>query len=162
MARECTICAHPAREAIDQMIVSGASNRSVVAQFEHISLGAVQRHKAHIPPHLAKAKQAQVVTQADNLLSDLQYLKGKALSLLNQAEASQDLRACASLIGQARQTIETLAEVRGELDRTARINITYSPVWIETRTTILQALAPYPDARLAVSKALEEGPWTRN
>jgi len=117
MARECTVCAHPDREDIDRMIVSGVSNRIIATQFD-IGISAVQRHKAHIPVHLAKAKQAQEVTQADTLFSDLQFLKSKALSLLSQAEESQDLRAAASLIGQARQTIEVLA--RSEENSTVR------------------------------------------
>jgi len=137
------------------MLVSGSSNRIISTQFG-ISVSAVQRHRKHIPQHLAKAKEAETVTKADNLIEDLQHLKSKALCLLEQAEKSKDLRAAASLIGQARQVIETLAEVKGELDRKAMINITLSPVWIETRSIILQALAPYPDARQAVSKALEE------
>jgi len=155
MPRECTICTHKDRLEIDKALLAGVSNRTLSAQYG-VSISAVQRHRQHIPGHLAKAKQAEEVTQADNLLDDLQYLKGKAISLLEQAEKESNLSAAAQLISQARQTVEVLAEVRGELDRKTTINILVNPQWIETRTVILKALAPYPEARQAVALALEE------
>jgi len=152
---KCSICCHPDRDSIDKAIIAGQSNRSVAKQY-NVSDAAVQRHKAHIPSHLAKAKEAEIVTQADDLLQDLQYLKSKAISLLERAEKESNLSAAASLIGQARQTVETLAEVRGELDRKTTINIIQNPVWIETRGMILKALVPYPEARQALVLALED------
>lgn len=156
MAMKCTICNHPEREAIDKALVSDKSIRSIAAQY-NVALTSLRRHKEnHLPGHLAKAKAAEEVTQADNLLDDLQYLKGKAISLLEQAEKESNLSAAAQLIGQARQVVETLAEVRGELNRQTQINIIQAPIWVETRTMILKALGPYPEARQAVTLALED------
>lgn len=154
MAQKCTICTHPDRESVDRSILEGESNRSIAKRFG-INHSAVQRHRnQHIPQHLAQAKQAEVVTQADSLVDDLLFLKSKACDLLRQAETMEDFRAASALIGQARQVIETLAEVRGELQRNQIINIIHQPIWIETRAVILNALEPYPDARRAVSSAL--------
>jgi len=131
------------------------STRNIAKQY-NVSQTAVHRHKtAHVPEHLAKAQEAEEATRADDLISDLQLLKSKALMFLEKAEAADDMRAAAPLIGAAVKVIETLAEVRGELNRQAVINVTMSPVWIETRSVILSALQPYPDAREAVTLALE-------
>jgi len=57
MARPCTICDHPARTAIDKVLVAGESMRNVAERFA-ISFAALQRHKAnHLPEVLAEAKQ---------------------------------------------------------------------------------------------------------
>ncbi|WP_320211610.1 hypothetical protein [Methanospirillum purgamenti] len=156
MAMKCSICHHPEREAIDKAILAGQSNRSIAAQYK-VSQTAVQRHKDnHLPEHLATSKKAEQVTKADDLISDLQFLKEKALTFLAKAEQSEDMRSAAPLISAAVKVIETLAEVRGELNRQAVINVTMSPVWVETRTVILAALQPYPEAREAVVLALED------
>ncbi|HWQ65362.1 MAG TPA: hypothetical protein VN372_00670 [Methanospirillum sp.] len=156
MAQKCSVCSHKDRQRIDEAIVSGQSNRTMATQYG-VSISAVQRHRAHIPAALAESKHAEEVTDADNLISDLQYLRGEAIAFLNKAKAADDLRAAAPLIGAALKTIETLAEVRGEIDRKTEINITLNPIWLETRTLILTSLLPYPEARRAVSIALQEG-----
>ncbi|WP_319578887.1 hypothetical protein [uncultured Methanospirillum sp.] len=138
------------------MIVSGASNRSILAQYSTLSLGAIQRHKKHIPKHLSKAKEVEEITEAGNLLSDLEGLRESALGFLNEAKEAKDLKSAASLINAACKVIETLGEVRGELDRKATVNIIYSPAWIQTRTVILSALEPFPEARVSVAQALQE------
>ncbi len=156
MARECSICVHSERESIDRMIVSRVSNRSILAQYPSLSLGAIQRHKKHIPKHLSKAKEAKEITEASNLLSDLENLRNTALGFLDEAKATKDLKVASGLISAAVKVIETLAEVRGEIDRKATVNIIFSPAWIQTRTVILSALDPYPEARVAVAQALQE------
>ena len=156
MAQVCTVCSHPERDAIDTAILDRRSNRSIASQFG-VSIGAVQRHKDnHIPEHLSKAREAEEIAQADTLIGDLQHLKDTALSLLAQAEQIQDLRAASSLIGQARQVIETLAEVRGELDRKASINIFINPQFQQIQKIILQELNAYPDVREKIVDRLTE------
>lgn len=156
MAMKCSICTHSERDAIDKAILAGQSNRSIAVQYS-VSHNAVQRHKEnHLPEHLAKAQAAEQVTKADDLISDLQYLRQTAVDFLEQAKAEQDMRAAAPLISSAVKVIETLAELRGKLNRQAVINVTLSPVWMETRTVILTALQPYPEAREAVVHALED------
>jgi hypothetical protein len=49
---------------------------------------------------------------------------------------------------------ELLARVRGELPEPT-FAILLSPAWLELRAKILQALAPYPDARQAVAAAVD-------
>lgn len=156
MAMKCSICTHPERDGIEKAILAGQSNRAIASQYG-MSVTSVRRHRDnHLPEHLAKATAAEQVTKADDLISDLQYLRDKAIMFLDKAEQSDDMRAAAPLISAAVKVIETLAEVRGELNRQAVINVTLSPVWVETRTVILTALQPYPEARQAVALALED------
>ena len=155
MPQNCSVCLHKSCNEINRLLLDGKSVRYIAEQYG-FTASTVQRHKAHIPKKLAKAKEAKEVTEADDLMSELLSLKSRALSLMDQAEAAQNYPAAISAIGQARQVIETLAEVRGELDRRAIVNVNIIPVWVTIKAALFEALEPYPDARLAVSQKLKE------
>lgn len=155
MARHCTICEHPERVEIDSQIIEGKSFRNITEHFS-ISLGALHRHKSdHIDENLAKAKEAQEVTQADNLLDQVRDLQKKALSILSKAEAEKDYRAATGAIREARGCLELLARLLGGLKEGQTVNILIAPEWLSLRNVILEALEPYPQARISVSTALE-------
>jgi hypothetical protein len=55
--------------------------------------------------------------------------------------------------------VELLAKLSGELDERPQVNIlnvAASPEWLATQAAMLQALAPFPEARLAVAGALQD------
>lgn len=156
MAMKCTVCGHPSILQINESLISGVPNRRIATQYGLSEASVRRHHDNHIPATIAKAKEAEIVTHADNLLDDLQHLKSKALSLLNQAEAELNFNAAASLIGQARQVIETLAEVRGELNRQQQINILINPEYVQMRSVILRSVQNCPECRKRISEALNE------
>jgi hypothetical protein len=51
---------------------------------------------------------------------------------------------------------ELLAKLLGELDERPQFNVLIAPEWQTMRATILAALAPYPEARIAVATKLIE------
>lgn len=53
--------------------------------------------------------------------------------------------------------VELLAKLLGELAQEGAVTVVLMPEWVELRTTILAALTPFPDARLAVAHALGDG-----
>lgn len=57
--------------------------------------------------------------------------------------------------------LELVARLIGELRTDTTINVHLSPEWVQLRTGILRALEPFPDARLAVARALTS-PDVRN
>jgi hypothetical protein len=154
MPRHCTVCDHPERGEIDRLLVGGEPYRSIAKQFS-LSESAVYRHKSHLSGTLIKAKEAEQVTQADNLLDQIRDLQKKALSILSKAEAAKDYRAATGAIREARGCLELLAKLLGELNERPQINILIAPEWLSLRTVLLEALEPYPEARISVSTALE-------
>ncbi len=155
MSRRCTICDHPQRVEVDRQLIEAESFRNISERFS-ISLGALHRHKSdHIDENLAKAKEAQEVAQADNLLDQVRGLQKKALNILSKAEAAKDYRAATGAIREARGCLELLARLLGELNEGQTINILIAPEWLSLRNVILEALEPYPEARISVSTALE-------
>lgn len=74
MPRRCTVCDHPERHYIDQTLVTGAPYRSIAKQFG-TSESAVYRHKIeHLPANLLKAKEAEEVAHAEDLLEQVRHL----------------------------------------------------------------------------------------
>ncbi len=156
MPRVCTICAHEKRAEIDAALLDGEPYR-VIAQRYAASEDAVYRHKGHLPTFLVKAHEAQEVAQADTLLEQVLSLKARALSILDKAEDAGDLRTAVSAIREARATVELFAKLSGELQQEGTINIHISPEWLTLRAVVIGALAPYPDAAQAVTRALTAG-----
>ena len=156
MPRRCTVCDHPERHGIDEALVTGAPYRSVAKRFE-LSESAVYRHKTeHLPAHLLKAKEVEEVAQADDLLEQVRNLQAHALDILERAEKAGDLRTALAAISQARGNLELLGKLAGELDERPVVNVLLSPQWLTIRTTMLEALAAYPEARVAVAESLME------
>lgn len=154
MAPKCTVCHHPECESINRELIAGASKRTVANRYG-LSPAAVQRHKAHIPKTLAKAKEHKEVVQADSVMGDISMIRSRLLTLLDIAEREGDIKNTCTVIKELRSTIELLAKVSGELETKTEINIIQNNTWIEIRTCVIDALKPYPEARRAVIHSLE-------
>ena len=155
MPRRCTVCDHPERHVIDEVLVTGAPYRTVAKRFE-LSESAVYRHKTeHLPAHLLKAKEAEELARADDLLDQVRNLQTHSLNILERAEETGDLRTALAAISQARGNLELLGKLAGELDERPVVNLNVSAEWLELRAVIVGALEPHPAAHRAVLRALE-------
>jgi hypothetical protein len=137
MPRSCTICEHSDREAMDEALVGGASNRSLASLYD-VSEAAVRRHKAnHLPAKLVMAQAAEEVAQANTLLEQVRDLQERALDILDKAEEAGELRTALGAIREARGNLELLAKLLGELDERPQVNVLVSPEWLELRAVIV-------------------------
>jgi hypothetical protein len=155
MPRNCSICEHPQVAEINAALVRGKSFRNIAKQFS-VSVAALFRHRQHLPSDLVKAQEAQEVARADSLLEQVAKLRDKALSILAKAEQAGDLRTALQGVREAKGCLELLAKLQGELQERATVNVLVNPQWLTLRTVILQALEPYPEARLKLAAALRE------
>jgi transposase-like protein len=171
MARRCTICDHPDRDAIDEALINNAPYRDIARQ-HGISKDALTRHKqGHISDLLAKSlevqqqkaalvtevvqeKVAQETGQADSLLSQLKELMARTERIFVKAEESGDLRTALAAVKEGRGNLELLGRLIGELQDGVTVNLYDHPVWIDLRAIILTALEPYPEAKGALVDAL--------
>lgn len=155
MPRNCSVCRHPQRAEIDRALVAGAANTHVSSLFV-VSEPAIRRHKAgHLPATLTKAAGAEEAARADDLLDQLRALQARTLALLGKAETAGKLGTAVMAIGEARRNLELLARLLGELDERP-VNLLVLPEWLSVRTVLIEALAPYPEARQAVAVRLME------
>jgi hypothetical protein len=143
----------------EALVIEGQSNRAITRQFD-LSKDAIRRHRQHIPDLLVKASQAMEVAQADDLLDQVRDLQRRALTILDKAEAADELRTALAAIAQARGNLELLGKLCGEIQQegtaTLNIGITAHPDYRRLSDAVAEALEAYPEAGYAVAAALEE------
>jgi hypothetical protein len=153
MARTCTVCGHESRPEIDRALAEGAPNRRIATQYSLSEASVRRHHDSHLPATLSKAHEAEEVARADELLGRVESLQARTLAVLEAAEETGDLRTALSAIREARNNLELLAKLLGELDERPQLNVVL--IDAQVRDAIIRALAPYGEARLAVANALE-------
>ena len=153
MPRTCVACLSPRRVEIDRAIIEGQPFRRIASLCD-VSEAAIRRHKPHVPVRLATAKAAAETVAADDLLAQVKALRSKSVSILLAAEQAGELRTALSGVRTALACLELLAELEQRIDRRPVVVLATSPEWLATRSTLIEALRPYPDARIAVAGAL--------
>lgn len=159
MGRACSICSHEDRQAIDEALVSGTGYRNLAERFS-VSLAALSRHRNE---HVSAALQAVVVERereaAGSLLDRVESLIGRTEALLSSAEATGKVAQALGAVRELRALLELLGKASGELKPDGLVqvlNVQTSPEWLAIRQAVLLALAPHPEARVAVAGALAE------
>ena len=156
MPRTCTVCTHAQRRAIDRALVLQIPFRNIAQQYD-LSPDAVYRHgRDHLPALLATAQEAEDAAAADDLLAQLRDLHATTLALLKKADAAGSLGPALMAVREARGNLELLAKLTQQLDSRPVLNLLIAPEWLTVRAVLLQALAPYPEARAAVAGRLAE------
>lgn len=159
MGQRCTICSHDDRESIDEALVAGTAYRNLAERYG-LSLAALSRHRND---HVSAALQAVVIERehdaASSLLDRVESLIGRTERLLSTAEESGKVAQALGAVRELRALLELLGKASGELKPEGLVqvlNVQTSPEWVQIRQAILMALAPHPDARVAVGAALAE------
>ena len=154
MSRVCTACAHPERAAIDAALVAGTPNRRIATQ-HGLSEAAVRRHAAeHLPASLVTAAGEEATRQALDVLQQLKTINAAALTVLRDARTAGDGDLALKAIDRIHRQIELQAKLLGDLDERPVINVLVTPEWQQLRGQIVAALAPFPEARVAVAAVL--------
>lgn len=154
MTRTCTVCNHKDIEEINKRLVSGESYRSIAKQFE-ASESAVYRHKeSHIPELLSKSNDIKEIVSADSLLTKLEEEADFVREMRDSAKKGGDIELALKAVDRALKCIDLYAKVSGLIQEQPTVNIALNAEWIELRSTIIQALQPFPEARRAVIDAL--------
>lgn len=153
MPRVCTVCHHPEREQIEAAIVAGTSKRDIALQFG-VGHMAVQRHMAeHIAEAINHSKEAKEEAHGLDVVAQLKKINQVTLDILKRANDEQKDGMSLLAIDRICKQLELQAKLLGAIDKT-EINIMVAPEWHTIRATIIAALLPYPDARVAVAAAL--------
>lgn len=157
----CKVCSHPRRREIELALSSGQSYRDVARQ-HGLTKDSLHRHVrgGHTGALLAEAREKRVqerVREAVDILDELLQLRARAMQMLTHAEEERDARAWAAVSREVRECLELQAELLGQLRRGAQVGVLVaSPAWQRLAAAIVEALAPYPEARSAVVRVLSE------
>lgn len=159
MAPKCSICIHPKRVEIDrQLLAESASLRDMAGQFD-VSRTALGRHrKAHLSDRMAEVAERNTdadVRTAIDVRGQLKTINGVTLGILKRARDAGDGSLALQAIDRVQKQIELQARLIDLLKDGTTVNVVVSPQWIELRTLIISSLKGHPDARQAVTGALQ-------
>lgn len=169
----CTICQHPERSRIEHLMAAGASKRSIAERFA-VGQDAAWRHFTnHVSPAMKSAALAntlkpgveldQLLTEeATGLLQHLANIRSKLYHAFDASLEAGDRNATAILAGRLLESLRFLSELTGRLQKyhapthVTTINVLNSPQFLTVQAKLIEALAPYEDARRAVICAFRE------
>jgi hypothetical protein len=158
MPQACTACHHPEREAIDAAIVERQSYRAIARQWG-LSKVAVARHVAHVSRALTAIAADREEAAAGSLRERVEGLIRRTEVFLAAAEKTGAVAQGLAAVRELRALLELLGKASGELKPeggpSVSVNVLASPEIVQVTTVLMRALAPYPQARIAVADALE-------
>jgi hypothetical protein len=153
--RYCETCRHPRRQEIDLALLAGESQRSIGERFS-LSPASVSRHKRScLPEDLLQARISKRILDSDFLVAKVSKLIRSVENVLEKAEEADKGPLVLAAVRELRPTLELLAKfsVQPETE-TAQPSLKITAEFTVLRTKILNALQPFPEARVAVAAAL--------
>jgi hypothetical protein len=169
----CICCGHKDRVLIEVARIGGCSLDSIAAKYG-ISRDAVWRHmKDHVTDdaradYLAAIPISELAAKsAEEGLSVLAYfsvIRATLMQSFQLAASVGDRHATGMLASRLTEVLRAIGQISGELGGMANsitINNTHttvlnSPIFASLQANLLQALAPFPEARAAVVMALRQ------
>jgi len=107
----CSICASKIKHRIDQLIVTGASNRAISRQFPDFSKDAVRRHRPHVSKKIQEANEEREKEHGLQLDSLLKETVEGLRDLADNAKHAEDYKAAASALGHIIRVAEILSKM---------------------------------------------------
>jgi len=175
MPRRCTICDHPDRADIDKALVAGESFRKIAGRSGTTTSSLFRHRQSHLAELLARAKntfaaketartqelishqetcEAEKDRQALDVMQQLKAINAACLEVLTQARAEGKHSILLRAVDRIARQIELQARLLGQIQESQTVNVAILPEWHGLRQVVLEALRPYPEARIAVALAL--------
>ncbi|MDA2921166.1 hypothetical protein MYX76_17025, partial [Desulfobacterota bacterium AH_259_B03_O07] len=70
-------------------------------------------------------------------------------------KGERDVKSISMALREARGSLELLARLLGKLQETKVVNVLISPEWLSIKVQILGALEAFPEAKKAITEALQ-------
>ena len=174
MPRRCTVCLHVNRTEVDKELACDQPFRSIADRFG-LSQSALKRHKKnHLPGRLARAyeaknadaldevtrfqreQEAKDTREAFDIIQQLRAVNAATLEVVKKARAGGQDSTLLRAVDRIHRQIEIQARLLGEIQEAqTTVNVAVLPEWHGIRQVVIEALHPYPEARLAVVRALK-------
>lgn len=154
MSRSCTVCGHSSAAAINALLQEDGSTRKVAATYG-LSYAATLRHARN---HVARRQMGGTVTIADPRTSFAGGvdIHSSVLDPLDELVSALRTRALTGDPSTAREYRLALATQTASKAVAPEYDVLADPEWLKLQGILLAALAPFPEARLAISTAIRE------
>ena len=165
----CITCKSPHRVEIERLICRGASTVKVADKY-NLNSFAVRRHmQAHCSPE-ARAEYLVgagvdklneiVVEESGSVLTHYSAIRARLYKHLDSAGECNDRINVDRLCGRLHENLLHTSKITGELQRSPLLvqqnNFLSHPDTARTIAAIVSAVSPFPDARIAVARALRD------
>lgn len=154
----CSVCSSKYLAAIEAAIASGEP-KSTVARRHGVSRHAIKRHVEHsLEGVIVPASRPELEGRLHDLDGRLVGLEAVLQRTLEDAMAAGKASTLVAVARELRMTLESIAKLRGQLDERPVVNLAVVPEFRAMTSRLLDALLPYPEARLAAAGALSHTP----
>ncbi len=154
MARQCLVCQHEQKAAIDRELAAGKSLRDLSALFR-VSEDSLARHRdAHISPVVVRAQEAEDITRGLDVVKQLKAINGVTMQILHEARQQKNPDVALRAVDRIQKQLELQAKLLGDLDERPVVSVVVSAEWLQLRGLIIATLGSYPEAKQAVVLAL--------
>jgi len=163
---------HPNRYRIEMLRAGGASCQSLANKFG-VPGDTIWRHwTRHVTDEVKASYLAgpiqlhqlaeRAAAEGLSLLDYLSIVRGTLMTMFQSAAQAGDRHGASASAGRLLETLREIGRLTGELGKisaggvsiTNNMLVMNSPAFANLQSTIIAALAPYPEARLAVVTAL--------
>ena len=164
MPRHCSVCGHPERAKIDQLLLGREVSVKKIAELSGIVAQSLLRHRdgvkarkdgermrpatsSHIVQSIAAVVDAQkieTVERGEGLFDRLKDLEDAAYRILAAAEQADNLNAANGSIGQLRGIFSLYVDISAEQRARGKDDISKNPDFIEYQTLIATVLREFP------------------
>jgi hypothetical protein len=166
--RVCKVCAHERRHLIEIGLTHHVPIRTLGARFG-LKPSTIYRHaKLHLPPQTRAAiLAAQKPSEVDLEALQRSESEGLLAQLVTQRARLQQLSELSAELGDVRGAVAVERATTANLELVGRLlsqftvhhevthrSVLVSPDYLRLRSTLLKALAPFPEAMRAVAAAL--------
>src|SRR5262245_8375490 len=160
---------HPDRARIEYDLARGVPVRRV-AQKYNVSKDSAYRYLRKLPPqlraaHLGKLLKAGVdlerlrVDESEGLLQNLSVQRARLLLIQDHAMDTENGQLATAISGAIHRNLELVGKYLGEFAQhqiKTTVSVLVQPEYLELRSALVRALAPYPDAKAAVAAVLHK------
>jgi hypothetical protein len=163
----CHTCKHPRRVEMERLIARGASIPKVAEKFA-VNSFALRRHmQSHVSPEAraeylvgatADTLGELVIEENTSVLTHYAGIRSRLYRHLDAAGEANDRLNIDRLAGRLHENLHHVSRITGELQRSPLLvqqnNFLSHPDTARTIAAIVSAVAPFPEARIAVVQAL--------
>ncbi len=107
--------------------------------------------------HHKQDLEAQEARQALDVVHQLRVINAASLEVLKKAREDGKHTILLRAVDRIVRQIELQAKLLGEIQEGPTVNVAIMPEWHCIRRLVADALQPYPQARVAVARALQDG-----
>ena len=154
----CKVCLHPRRSEIEQQIADRTLTQSRAAIIVSCHNSTVSRHMRFcVAPHVAElARREARELQAIDVIHQLAQSHQTTQRILEKALSEGKERVALKALEVEIKQLELSAKLTGQLNEAPQVNLLMNPEFMKLKQIIVKQLAPFPEARLALSEALDD------